>query len=64
MTAPSLYVMDDWTFQHLTVFLDHYCREEDVEEKREAVVSMLQAMPAEDAEYSLSHGWRHVLDLL
>ncbi len=58
------YLMDDATFQHLTTFCDRFFRDDEATNKRNAVVSMLEAMPPEDAEYSLSHGWPHVVGLL
>ncbi len=58
------YWMDEATFQHLTTWCDSYFREEEATEKRNRMIEMLEAMPSEDAEYSMSHGWPHVANLL
>ncbi len=58
------YMMDDATFQHLTTWCDRQYRDDEATDKRNAIMEMLEAMPVEDAEYSLSHGWTHVANLL
>jgi hypothetical protein len=63
MTA-TRYDMDDATYQHLTSWCDRQYREGEAELKREQMANLLQSMSPEDAEYSLSHGWSHVANLL
>jgi hypothetical protein len=60
----ATYKMDDATFRHLTAWADDYFRPEEAVERRDAIVALLEAMPTDDAEYSLGHGWPHVANLL
>lgn len=58
------YRMDDATREHLAAWCARNCREEDAEQTFDRIVAHLEALDAEDAEYSLSHGWQHILNLL
>jgi hypothetical protein len=64
MTTEALYRMDDATYRHLNDWCDSFYRMEESTAKCDAIIAMLEAMPAVDAEYSLSHGWQHVANLL
>jgi len=59
------YKIDDYTFSHLTDWCE---RETFVEDEalalRERIIAYLEALPTEDAEYSLDHGWPHVRSLV
>jgi hypothetical protein len=59
------YRMDNATFEHLVAWCDretHTSDESDALSSR--IVGFLQSQPVEDAEYSLSHGWTHVRNLM
>ena len=58
------YKMDDATFTHLTAWCERESYDEEADALRERMILFLEAQESEDAEYSLSHGWRHVYDLL
>ena len=59
----TLYRMDDATLIHLTAWVDANVSERHHPNRRNELVDFLEAMDAEDAEYSISHGWSHVLNL-
>ncbi len=58
------YMMDDATFAHLTTWCYDHFWDEEAMERRNDIITMLEAMPDDDARYSLDHGWPHVANLL
>lgn len=59
------YQIDDQTFDHLTAYCERETRTEDEAlELREKILGYLEACEPDEAEYSLSHGWRHLSDLV
>jgi len=59
------YTMDDATWQHLTDWCYASTHTDDEsQELRDQIVAHLEALDKEDADYSLSHGWTHVRDVM
>lgn len=58
------YKIDDATFQHLTAWCESQLRPAEADTVRERIIAFLEASDPHDAEYSLSHGWWHVYDLV
>lgn len=58
------YRMDNATFQHLTTWCDNFFRPEVAGPERDRIITHLETLDTEDAEYSISHGWTHVYDVM
>jgi len=64
-SAPARYRMDAATLAHLAAWCDRETHNaEESGELIDRMAAMLEDMEPEDAEYSMSHGWFHVRDLL
>ncbi len=59
-----LYRMDDYTFAQLENWCQRECREDEWATVRDQVVNYLESVSEDDAEYSLNHGWAHILNLI
>jgi hypothetical protein len=56
--------MDNATFEHLTAWCEREYSDRKVDGVRNAMVNLLESMDQDSAEYSLSHGWPHISNLL
>ena len=58
------YRVNDWTFEHMSAWCERNVRSDELHDVREAMIRYLESGSIEDAEYSLSHGWQHIYDLV
>jgi hypothetical protein len=62
---PATYKLDDFTFEHLTAWCDRETHTADeADQLRDRIIAYLESLPLEDAQYSVSHGWPHVRNLV
>lgn len=58
------YRIDNATFDHLSAWCERDLRDGERETIKTRILDYLSACDREDAEYSLSHGWPHIRNLV